>query len=76
MDQIPLKEQVYTINGIIHDFVIKNEKFFSSHTWDVLGCVLKLYIMDGRCSEVFQTSSSYDGRHTQVLPCISQEENG
>lgn len=35
MDQIPLKERVYTINGIIHDFVIKNEKFFPPHSWDV-----------------------------------------
>lgn len=48
---------------------LKMKSFFSSY----LGCVLKLYIMDRRCSEVFQTSSSYVGRRTRVPPCVSQE---
>lgn len=48
---------------------LKMKSFFSSY----LGCVLKLYIMDHRCSEVFQTSSSYVGRRTWVPPCVSQE---
>lgn len=38
MDQLPLKEGVYTINGIIHDFVIKNEKF--------------LFLILGMCFEI------------------------
>lgn len=42
MDQLPLKEQVYTINGIIHDLSLKMKSFFSSD----LGSVLKWYIMD------------------------------
>lgn len=27
MGRLPLNDSLYTINGIIHDFVIKNEKF-------------------------------------------------
>lgn len=38
MGQLPLKEGVYTINGIIHDFVIKNEKF--------------LFLILGMCFEI------------------------
>lgn len=48
---------------------LKMKSFFPPY----LGCVLKLYIMDRRCSEVLQTSSSYVRRRAESPFALSQE---
>lgn len=44
MGRLPLNDSLYTINGIIHDFVIKNEKF--------------LFLVLGMCFEIIHNGPS------------------
>lgn len=44
MGRLPLNDSLYTINGIIHDFIIKNEKF--------------LFLLLGMCFEIIHNGPS------------------